>query len=414
MGIYSEYLDQGQSLDLNAERKRQLARIAQLRDRDVLVYAADSNKAPQAPVGLDNSDFLPITDQLSNLNGKAIDIILETGGGRGEAAEDIVRFLHGKYGNVGFIVPGMAKSAGTIMVMAGDEILMEPGSSSLGPIDAQIQWEGKVFSAEAFLKGLERIKEEVAATNSLNRAYIPILQRISPGEIQNAENALAFAKVLVTAWLKEHKFKSWTVHQTHDPGTPVTDQQKEARAKEIADELCDHSKWLSHGRSIKTSDLERIGLEITDYTKDAKLADAIRRYHVLLRMTFDTTNIYKLIETPTSQIYRFFNQQFQFAIPGGIPFPPQVPLPIAPGQQPMPPTPGQSVVGAGAMVQFVCAKCKKIHTLQADFDRQQPLQPGAQRFPSNDILICDQCKMSHNLVALRRQLELQTKRKVAR
>jgi hypothetical protein len=28
-------------------------------------------------------------------------------------------------------------------------------------IDVQIQWEGKVFSAEAFLKGLERIKEEV-------------------------------------------------------------------------------------------------------------------------------------------------------------------------------------------------------------------------------------------------------------
>src|SRR5271157_1841450 len=87
MGIYGDYLDQGPSLDLNAERKKQLGRIAQLRDRDVLVYAADSNKAPQAPVGLDYSDFLPITDQLSNLNGKAIDIILETGGGRGEAAE---------------------------------------------------------------------------------------------------------------------------------------------------------------------------------------------------------------------------------------------------------------------------------------------------------------------------------------
>lgn len=270
MGIYSDYLDQGQSLDLNAERKKQLGRIAQIRERDVLVYAADSNKASQAPVALDHSDLLPITDQLSNLTGKAIDVILETGGGRGETAEDIVRFLHGKYGSVGFIIPGMAKSAGTIMVMAGDEILMEPASSSLGPIDAQIQWEGKVFSAEAFLKGLETIKAEVTATNSLNRAYIPILQRVSPGEIQNAENALSFAKVLVTDWLKEHKFKNWTVHRTHDPGTPVTDAQKEGRAKQIADELCDHSKWLTHGRSIKMSDLQGIGLEITDYSKNAE------------------------------------------------------------------------------------------------------------------------------------------------
>src|SRR5438445_2860683 len=177
MGIYSEYLDQGPALDLNAERKKQLGRIAQFRRRDVLVYVSDSSKARQgAPVAIDNSDILPITDQVSNLNGTSLDVLLETGGGSGETVEDIVRLLHGKYESVAFIIPGMAKSAGTIMVMAGDEILMEP-ASSLGPIDAQIQWEGKVFSAEAFLKGLENIKTEVTAANSLNRAYIPILQR---------------------------------------------------------------------------------------------------------------------------------------------------------------------------------------------------------------------------------------------
>ena len=219
----------------------------------------------------------------------------------------------------------MAKSAGTIMVMAGDEILMEP-ASSLGPIDAQIQWEGKVFSAEAFLKGLDKIKEEAATTNTLNRAYIPILQRISPGEIQNADNALSFAKVLVTNWLKEYKFKNWSVHRTHDPGTVVTQEHKEARAGEIADKLCDHSKWLSHGRSVKIPDLEGIGLQITDYSRDAEMADAIRRYHVLLQMTFDTTGVYKLYETPTSQIQRFFGQ-----LPIGIPGLTQR-LPMFPGQ----------------------------------------------------------------------------------
>lgn len=202
MGIYSEYLDLGPNLDLLVERKKQLARIAAIRGRDILVYASDSNKARQgAPVGIDNSDLLPITDQISNLNADAIDLLLETGGGSGETTEDIVRLLHGKFKSVAFIIPGMAKSAGTIMVMAGDEILMD-SSSSLGPIDAQIQQDGKAFSADAFLKGLENIKNEAAATNSLNRAYIPILQRISPGEIQHADNALSFAKVLVTAWLK--------------------------------------------------------------------------------------------------------------------------------------------------------------------------------------------------------------------
>jgi Serine dehydrogenase proteinase len=413
MGIYSKYLDKSLPFEeLNKERKIQLARIAKERGRDILVYASAISKASQgAPIALDNSDLLPINDQLSNLKGDAIDVLLETGGGSGETAEDIVRILYLKYKSVAFIVPGTAKSAGTIMVMAGDEILMEPGSSSLGPIDAQIQWEGKVFSAEAFLKGLERIKEEVTKLNSLNRAYIPMLQRISPGEIQHAENALEFAKDLVTKWLQEHKFQKWTHHRTHNVGTPVTAEEKAAKSGEIADNLCNHSEWLSHGRSIKMTDLQGIGLEITDYTKSDELSDAIRRYHILLQMTFDSTNIYKVIETPESQIYRFaVSQQVQIGgLPPGI-FP--IPAPGAPGAQPANPLPMAQL--SMAVIQFACPKCRKVHQLQADFDRESPLQPGKERFPKNDIFICDQCHTTHNVLALRRQVELQTKRKVHR
>ena len=407
MGIYSEYLDQGPTLDLVAERKKQLKRIAELRGRDVLVYASDINKARQgAPVAIDNTDLLPIIDQISNLNGSAIDVILVTGGGSGETAEDIIRLLYDKYQSVAFIIPGMAKSAGTIMVMAGDEILMEP-SSSLGPIDAQIQWEGKVFSAEAFLKGLKNIKEEATESGALNRAYIPILQRISPGEIQSADNALMFAKVLVTNWLKEHKFKNWTIHRTNNPNTPVTSDQKEARAKEIADKLCDHSKWLSHGRSIKIPDLQSIGLEIRDYSKEADLADAIRRYHVLLQMTFEHTGIYKLVETPNSQINRF-SAQVLMAPPG---IAPQIPGIPTRGQ--LPANLGRNAP-TGAIINFRCPKCQMNHPLQADFEQQRPLQPNMERYPSNDILICSKCRSSHVLSGIRKQLELQAGRKVTR
>jgi ClpP class serine protease len=159
MGFYSEYLDRQLNMEqLTTERKRQLQHISELRgNRDVLVLAADLNKA-DAPISLDYSDLLPVNDQLSNLSGKALDLILETPGGSGEVAEDIVRLLHGKYEEVAVIIPGYAKSAGTIIAMAGDEILMEP-ASALGPIDAQILWQGKVFSADALIKGIEKIKE---------------------------------------------------------------------------------------------------------------------------------------------------------------------------------------------------------------------------------------------------------------
>ena len=157
---------------LTAERKKLLLQISKLRGgRDVLVYAADLNKT-NAPISINYSDLLPVNDQLSNLKGTALDIILATPGGSGEVVEDIVRLVRGKYPDVAMIIPGWAKSAGSIMAMSGDEILMEP-ASALGPIDAQMTWQGKMFSADALLEGVEKIKKEVESTGVLNKAYIP-------------------------------------------------------------------------------------------------------------------------------------------------------------------------------------------------------------------------------------------------
>lgn len=384
MGIYSEYLDRRFNLqDLTEERKKQLAKISALRDgRDVFVYAADLNKG-NAPISIVYGDLIPIADQISNLTGKRLDLILETGGGSGEVAEDIVRLLHGKYEEVAVIVPGWAKSAGTIIAMAGDEILMEP-ASALGPIDAQITWQGKSFSAGELLEGMEKIKKEVETTGALNRAYIPMLQAISPGEIQRAENALNFTKTLVTDWLARYKFKNWDLHSTTKK--PVTKKQKKARAKEIADQLCDHRRWLTHGRSIKIDDFQAMGLRITDYSTNDALADAIRRYHVLLQMTFGT-NIYKLFETPTSQIYRFIGVQ-------------------------VPPAAAAAVQANSAIIEVPCGKCGSNLKVQANLDRPQPLQPGLLPFPADNKLKCPNCDNEIDLSEARRQIEVQSKKPV--
>lgn len=385
MGIFSEYLERGFNLeDLTQERKKQLRRISERRGgRDVFVYASDLNK-PRAPISIAYDDLIPIGDQLSNLHGTKLDVILETPGGSGEVAEDIVRLLHGKYDEVGIIIPGWAKSAGTIIAMAGDEILMEP-ASALGPIDAQLAWQGKVFSADALLEGMEKIKKEVEATGTLNKAYIPILQAISPGELQSAENTLNFAKQLVTDWLGRYKFKSWDKHST--TGKPVTDEEKKERAKEIAGQLCDHRRWLTHGRSIKISDLAAMGLKITGYSRDEALADAIRRYHVLLQMTF-SSNIYKLFETPDSQIIRFIG--------------PQVP----------PPTPLQPTKADTAGLEVECGRCHSILRIQANLDRPKPIQPGFLPFPADNKLKCPNCANVLDLTDARRQIELQSKKRV--
>jgi ClpP class serine protease len=152
------------------------------------------------------------------------------------------------------------------MALGGHEILMGPGSA-LGPIDAQILQDGKQFSADALIEGLDRIKKDVEDTKKLNAAYIPILQKISPGEIQNAVNALEFARVTVRDWLVKYKFSNWTVHQS--TGAAVTDDEKTKRAYEISTALSSQARWYTHGRSIGIAELRELKLKITDFAEDA-------------------------------------------------------------------------------------------------------------------------------------------------
>lgn len=378
MAIYSDYLEKlkGDFAALSKERKSQLGRIALLRKRDVIVMAAAIGKPNTS---IDNSDIIPIADQLETLKGGKLDVILETPGGSGETTEDIVRLLRRKHDEVNFIVPGVAKSAGTIMVMSGDDILM--GSiSALGPIDAQVARDGKFFSAEAFLEGLNKIKEETDQKNALNRAYIPILQAISPGEIEAARNALKFGKTLAANWLCAYKFAQWKNHQSDN--SPVTPAERQECATKIADELGSHAKWLSHGRSITLENLRSMGIKITNYEDFPDLHDAIRRYHILLRMSFET-NIYKLYETPTSQILRF---------QGGAP-----------------PAPKDA---HHAELEWQCPNCKTKSLVQMNFMPNMPIKAGCISFPKDNKLTCPHCGTQSNLAHLRLQLEAQTKKKI--
>jgi predicted RNA-binding Zn-ribbon protein involved in translation (DUF1610 family) len=386
MGFYSEYLDKHLNFDqITQERKKYLKRISEIRgERDILVYASDLTKA-NASISIDYSDLLPFQDQLANLKGTNIDIILETPGGFAEVVEDLVKLVRNKYEKVGIIIPGYAKSAGTIFAMAGDEILMGP-MSALGPIDAQIIANNKRFSAEAFLEGLEKIKKEVIKEGKLNPAYIPILQNISPGEIQHCENAQNFSKKIVTDWLSEYKFKYWDQHSS--TGKPVTDKEKRKRANEIAAILCRQSKWLTHGRSIKIDDFKKLRLKITDFSIQNELNEVILRYYTLLRMSFET-NIYKIFETVESQIYRFA---------------------VAPGQRPPNGKPNEI-----AEINFECPKCKEKFLIQANLEENIPLKKDHIPYPiDNDVFKCPNCSTESNISNIRLQIEAQSGKKIVK
>lgn len=382
MGVFTEYLDQKfSSAELAEERKRQLNRISTLRGNcAILTYAADFTKAAaRVPISIDYSDIRYIADQLANLRGDHLDLILETPGGSGEVAEDLVRMIRVRFTHLGIIIPGWAKSAGTIMAMAGDEILMGP-ESALGPIDAQLSWQGKSFSADALLRGFEKIKKAVEASGQLNKAYIPMLQGISPGDLESAQIAMDFAKTLVTDWLARYKFRTWTAHKN---GQLVTDDHKRARAEEIAGQLCDHGRWKTHGRSIKLDDLAALRLKVTNYSDAPELGDAIRRYHALVMRTFDGT-AYKLYETPTSQLYRNV-----------------VPQTTAPPAQ-----------ADRAIIKVPCTNCRTVSQVQANLKPGLTLARGCANFPSDNMFTCPTCGQVIDLTQARHEIETQAGRPI--
>ena len=210
-------------------------------------------------------------------------IIFYTGGGSAEIVEKMVDITRFHYGEVYFVVPDFAMSAGTIFCMSGNKIYMDY-SSSLGPIDPQV-WNGTQYvPALGYLDKVEELLEK-AKTGNLTNAEFLILQNQDLAMLSRYEQAKQLTITLLKKWLVEFKFTDWTIHET-DPvkkGQPVAQAEKEARAEEIAKQLGDNHYWHSHGRMIGISTLrDLLRLKIEDYSKDPVLQPLIRSYNDLI------------------------------------------------------------------------------------------------------------------------------------
>lgn len=81
-------------------------------------------------------------------------LLLETRGGSGAAAYTMARLLRLKFREIKVFIPHQALSAGTLIAVAADEIVMDQ-ASNLGPLDAQVELPGYgLVSASRLRQGL--------------------------------------------------------------------------------------------------------------------------------------------------------------------------------------------------------------------------------------------------------------------
>jgi len=207
-------------------------------------------------------------------------VIHDTPGGVVEVVERIVDCIRHFYKEVIFIIPDRAMSAGTIFALSGDRILMDY-YSCLGPIDPQIEKDGKLVPALSYLNQFERLNKK-AQEGKLTSAEYALLSKLDLGELYQFEQARELSCELLVEWLTKYKFKNWTKTKTRQ--VEVTNQLKKERADEIAKLLNNTERWHTHGRGIdKQTLMDEIKLEIEDYTTIEGLGKIIREYSELLK-----------------------------------------------------------------------------------------------------------------------------------
>lgn len=214
---------------------------------------------------------------------KRLAIFLNTQGGSAEIVEKLVEIIRFHYLEVFFVVPDEAMSAGTIFCMSGDKIFMDY-SSSLGPIDPQIHNGKEWVPALGYLDQVERMIAK-SANKTITDAELIILQNQDLAMLSRYEQAKNLTITLLKKWLVEYKFKDWTTHGSNPEklSKPVTPEEKQERAEEIAATLSNNKLWHSHGRMISALTLSKVlRLKIEDYSADKTLRPLISAYNGLI------------------------------------------------------------------------------------------------------------------------------------
>lgn len=287
-----------------------LAGVSARRDgRHVLFYASAFLQKPDAPASSLTIQLEDINGLMSVLNGmtwdRGLTLLLHTPGGATNATESIVAYLRSKFDDLEVIVPTYAMSAGTMISLASDRVWLGR-HSQLGPIDPQMNFQGRIISARAVVDQFDRASKEVLQNPVIAHAWAPVLQSLGPSLLQEAQNAIDYSEEIVARWLTTWMFKG-----TADPAEDGT---------RVAKFFNDAAIHKSHGRRIGRTEAANEGVIVSDLEADQDLQEAVlTAYHVITLM-FEQTIMTKVIIADTGQSW-----MKNYQPPGSGPVPPSAP-----------------------------------------------------------------------------------------
>jgi hypothetical protein len=268
------------------KQNKALHDIGQLRgNRHVILYGSAFLQKPSVP-----AESLLITHE--DVNGlmsviygmdwsRGLCLLLHTPGGRPDAAESFVAYLRSKFEYLEVIVPAFALSAGTMISLAADLIVMSrPGQ--LGPIDPQMVFgPGRSISARAVVEQFERAEGEILRDVKAAHVWAPIIQSLGPSLLQEAQNALDYSESTVARWLSQYMFRGR--------------EDAAELGKRVAHYFNDASKHKSHGRRIDREEARSNDVAVEDLEPDQTLQEAVLTAYHLMTISFEKLSTTKML-----------------------------------------------------------------------------------------------------------------------
>jgi ClpP class serine protease len=271
--------DDAKSAWLKAKQNEALASVSQRRHgQNVLFYASAFLQKPQLPGQNLQITHEEINGFMSTIYGmdwnKGLTLLLHTPGGVTNAAETVVEYLRSKFHYIEVIIPTFAMSAGTMISLAANRLIMGR-QSQLGPIDPQMPVGGRFVSARAIVDQFDRAKLDVLSNRDLAHVWAPILQTLGPALLQEAQNALDYGERMVAKWLAAYMFQ--------------LAPQADALAEETAKFFNDATTHKSHGRCINREEARAHHIAIEDLEGDQLLQEAVLTVYHLATIIFEKT-----------------------------------------------------------------------------------------------------------------------------
>lgn len=281
-------------------RNKYLKELTDKTQRNVIIYAArwTTGDVPANIISITDEDLQAFMEAIHGLKGDKLDLILHTGGGSAEATDAIVTYLRQKFNDIRVIIPQAAMSAGTMLALAADEIIMGK-HSFIGPIDPQFILNTPVgvqaVPAQAIMEQFKKAQKDCADNPKNLNSWLPMLSQYGPALLVQCQNQIVFGRDLVKTWLENYMFKG----------------EDGKKAEKISEFLSNHDNFKTHGKHISITQAKEIGLKILDLESDQDLQEKILSVFHATMHTLNTTAV-KVI---CNQNGNAFIKQIQIPLP---------------------------------------------------------------------------------------------------